>query len=142
MGIFGYIAKKKEQFKAKQLNLAEIRARTLESKAEKHAKELESLASHNKALTSALKRQEEAKAVIQESRRAQHPLLFKIGDSVKNKFAEAQKNRTHQQFSNSKSSNVFGQVSNQTPYWLKQSKQSNKDLFGNNSKSHSVFTKN
>lgn len=141
MGIFGFIAKKKEQFKEKQLNMAQIKAKALEEKAEKHAKEMEKLTSHHKALQSALKSQQESKAIIQQTKRMQHPLLYKIGDSVKQKFAEAQKNKTHTKLvGNTKSSNVFSQVGNQQPYWLKQSKSSNKDLFGNSKSNQSIFT--
>lgn len=138
MGILNYIKEKKEKFRTKRLEIATNKAKVMEERAEKHAKELEKLKEHNKAYVSAMNRQAEAKAVIQEARRLEHPLLYKIGDSVKQKFAEAHKNKTSSRFASQKN-NIFSQSKSEPPYWLKQNK--GNDLFGNNSSSHNIFTK-
>lgn len=118
MGIFGYIAKKKDEFRAKKLEIQTNKAKILEEKAEKNAKDLEKIAQHNKALNEALKRQEKAKAVINESRRLQHPFLYKIGENVKQNFANAKKKKSSASLSN----NIFNKNQDYTPYWMKQSK--------------------
>lgn len=139
VNVLSFIKKKKDAFQTKRLQVMNKRAEALEESAEKHAKRLEELSKHKKAYMSAMERQSEAKAVIRESRRMEHPLLYKIGDSVKNKFAEAQKNKTNSKIMG-KSNNVFSNTSNQEPYWLKETKNSKNDMFGNKSKTTNVFT--
>lgn len=127
MGIFNFIREKKEAFRSKKLEIVTNKAKVLEEKAEKHAKELEKMKEHKKAYINAMNRQNEAKAVIQEAKRMEHPFLYKIGDSVKQKFAEAQKNKTSPKLMGKPQKNIFQQsnVGSSQPYWLKQGNGSN-----------------
>lgn len=114
MGIFSFIAEKKKELRFKRQVMAERRAQNLEKQAQ-----------YETILGDKIRRQEVAKEQIRQAKREQHPLLYKIGDSVKNKLAEAKKNKSSVKI-RSTNNNIFTQTGDQTPYWLKSSKKNDK----------------
>ena len=116
MNIFAKLKEKKEQLKAYRMKKAENKAFTLEREA-KESKEYASL----------IERQNKAKQQISEARRIEHPLLYKIGDNVKQNLIKNKEDKTYKKiampqnnvFGQKQGSNPFLQTGTTTPYYLK-----------------------
>ena len=125
MNLFAKLKEKREALKEYRLKNAENKA----FKLEREAKE-------EKHYSSLISRQNEAKATIQEARRVQHPLLFKISDNVKKNLEKNKNDKTYKKiatqsnvFTNSNAKNPFTnskisqpyymKAKNKKPYWLK-----------------------